>query len=159
MKAQPKPDYKSNDVVYTPPALAKSIYNHFSPTGTQLEPCRGGGAFYDLMPVGSDYCEIAEDKDFLKYTGKVDWIITNPPWSLFKDFLNKSTDVADNIVFLVTVNHMFTKARMRILKEKGFGIKEILLIDTPKNFPATGFQLGCIYIKKNYIGDTRINYL
>lgn len=32
----------------------------------------------------------------------------------------------------------------------GFGIKEICLFDTPKEFPQSGFQCGMIWISKNY---------
>jgi hypothetical protein len=56
--------------------------------------------------------------------------------------------ISTNIVFLITVNHIFTKARLRDIEEAGFCVKEILLIDTPKNFPQSGFQLGAIYLAK-----------
>jgi hypothetical protein len=33
---------------------------------------------------------------------------------------------------------------------KGFGIKEIWCIDTPKEFPQFGFQMGCMYYKRGW---------
>jgi hypothetical protein len=68
-------------------------------------------------------------------------------------------EVADNIVFLTTINHLWLKARLRDVWERGFGIKEILLFDTPKNFPQSGFQIGCFYLKKDYVGDIKLTKL
>lgn len=158
MKLQPNRNYKSDDVVMTPKPLAEAILNHFHPLGKILEPYRGAGAF---MTPASDWCEISEGRDFLLLdNGKhYDWIITNPPWSKIRDFLTKSFEVADNVVFLMTVNHAFTKARIRLLREKGFGIKEILFCDMPKDFPQSGFQLGAVHYQRGYTGLVEFNYL
>lgn len=72
-----------NDRVYTPDALARDIVLHFSPSGRILEPCCGGGAFLRAMP-GCDWCEIDKGMDFFACTGRYDWIVTNPPYSLFR---------------------------------------------------------------------------
>jgi hypothetical protein len=34
-----------------------------------------------------DWCEIGEGGDFLRYNQKVDWIISNPPWSKILVFI------------------------------------------------------------------------
>lgn len=134
----------------TPDYLAKTIVEHFKPIGTILEPCAGDGAF--LRAMKADWCELDKGKDFLEVKGKWDWIITNPPYSKYRDFLKKSMDVADNIVFLQLINATFYKARLRDLKENDFGIKEIWCIDTPKEFPQFGFQMGCVHYQKGYKG-------
>ena len=73
-----------------------------------------------------DKCEISEGKDFFDYNKKVDWIITNPPWSKIKEFLKHSVKISDDIVYLISINHFTTKARLRIIyEESGFGITEI----------------------------------
>jgi len=161
MKSQPNRDYNSNDVVMTPDKLAYEIIQNFLPTsvlltGKMLEPCCGNGAFLKYM-TGADWCEINKDRDFFDYDKKVDWIITNPPWSKIRPFLQHSMEVADNIVFLVTVNHLWTKARIRDIKEAGFGIKEIMLVDMPKEFPQSGFQLGAIHLQRDWKGDIKFN--
>lgn len=159
MKKQPNRDYVSNDIVMTPRDLAKRLYNGLSPSGLILEPARGDGAFYDLMPENSrDWCEIREDRDFLKYDKRVDWIITNPPWSLMRPFLVHSMKIADNVAFLCTLNHLWTRARMKDLYNNDFGIKSILLCDTPTDptWPSTGFQLGMFHIQRNWQGDCSI---
>lgn len=147
MKSQPNRDYVSNDVVQTPVELAQRIVQHFQPQGRILEPCRGQGNFLRAMP-GAHWCEIREGRNFFDWHQPVDWIVTNPPWSEIRAFLRHSMTLADNIVFLMTVNHVWTKARIRDIQTAGFGLKEICLVEMPKNFPQSGFQLGAIHIKR-----------
>lgn len=156
MKSQPNRDYNSNDVVMTPPHLAKRIVEHFKPSGHMLDPCRGSGSFYKFMP-GADWCEITEGRDFFSWDEPVDWIVTNPPWSLARMFLQHAMIVSDEIVFLITVNHCWTKARVRDVKEAGFGIKEICLVEFPPEFPQSGFQLGAIHFSRGWSGDIKFS--
>jgi len=148
MKNQPNRNYSSNDVIMTPDYLCKAIVEHFKPSGKILEPCKGTGNFLKYMKA--DWCEIEEGKDFFNYNKKVDWIITNPPYSKMRKFLIHSFEISQNIVFLITINHIWTKARVRDMQNHGFDIKEILLINTPKEFPPMGFQFGIVHFQKNY---------
>ena len=154
MKYQANRNYNSNDVVMTPCELAEKLVNHFKPKGKGLEPCCGTGNILKYLP-NADWCEITKGKDFFEYDGKVDYIFTNPPWSDIRNFLRHSMDIADDLYYLVTVNHLWTKARLRDIKERGFGIVEICIFDTPKNFPQSGFQCGMIHLKRGYV-DTSI---
>lgn len=161
MKYQSNRNYNSNDDVMTPVLLCDKIINHFKPTGKFLEPCAGSGNFLSTKYLENycivDYCEIKKGRDFFDYKEKVNWIITNPPWSQIRKFLQHGMKIANNIVFLMTINHLWTKARLRDIKENKFGIKEILMIDTPKEFPQMGFQVGAIHLQKNYKGDIKLN--
>ena len=157
MKHQPNRNYKSNDEIMTPLSLAEKIVGHFKPKGRVLEPCRGTGNFLRCLPRGTEWCEINSGRDFFDYKKKMDWIITNPPWSKIRAFLQHSLEISENIVFLMTINHIWTKARLRDIKEASFGIKEILLVETPKEFPPLGFQIGAVHLKKNYRGKIKIN--
>lgn len=164
MKLQANCNYKSDDVIMTPLNLARLIVNHFKPSGSSLEPCRGSGNFTTAMKEYDKelkvfWCEINEGKCFYEFDKKVEWIITNPPWSKIKHFLNHSLNLADNVCFLITINHLWTKHRLNNIKNKGFGIKEIVIFDTPRNFPPLGFQVGVIYLKKGYIGDIKFSEL
>jgi hypothetical protein len=156
MRMQPEKGTKTNDVVYTPRPLAKRIIEHFKPNGRVLDPARGDGAFYDQIEGEKDWCEINMGRDFFSYKAKADCIITNPPWSLFRQYLIHSMELANDIYFLITINHVWTKARLREVREKGFGIKEIFLIDSPSNFPQSGFQVGVVHFKRGWKGDIRI---
>lgn len=150
MRTQPNRNYKSNDDIMTPEYLAKAIVDYFKPKGKILEPCKGTGNFLRYLQ-NADYCELKEKKDFLLVKKHYDWIVTNPPWSKMRIFLKKAMEVADNIVFLVTINHLWTKARLRDMKEMHFGIKEILMIpEKTKDFPQTGFRCAAIYLQKNH---------
>lgn len=143
---------KRNDLVQTPKSVAKAIVNHFNPKGKILEPCRGEGNFMDFLK-DAEWCEINDGRDFFNYDGRVDWIITNPPYSKMRAFLNKSMDVSDNVVFLSSINHLWLKARLRDIFQKGFGIKEIIICNTPYTFPPSGFQIGCFHLQRGYKGD------
>ena len=141
-----------NDRVYTPPKLARTICEHFKPTGRLLEPCKGEGSFISY-PGDWRWCEVDEGSDFLEYSERADWIVTNPPWSQLRSFLRHSMELADNIVFLCLINAFWMKARLRDIEQAGFGIKEILRVPQPaKPWPQTGMELGATYLQKGYSG-------
>jgi hypothetical protein len=159
MKYQPNRNYKSDDVVMTPPRLAKRLVEHFDPQGKGLEPCSGSGNILKYLK-NADWCEITAGKDFFEYHKQVDYIFTNPPWSQIKPFLIHSMELANDIYFLFTVNHLWTKARLREIKNHNFGIVEICIFDTPKEFPQSGFQCGMVHLQRGYNGGilfTRLN--
>jgi len=155
MKYQPNRDYKSDDVVMTPPNLAKTLIEHFNPIGYGLEPCRGTGNIWAQLK-NADWCEITDGRNFYEYNNRVDYIFTNPPWSQIRKFLQHSYTITDNVYILCTVNHLWTKSRLRDMKKAGFGIKEICIFDTPKEFPQSGFQCGMIHICKGYKGKIKL---
>ena len=156
----PPKNTPEKDLVMTPEYLAKDIINTYYPQGLILDPARGEGAFYDNVPTPTvDWCEIGEGRDFLEYDTKVDWIITNPPWSMMQKFLEHGMEIADNIVYLTTINHYTTKRRIRDMKEAGFGVKEFYCVDTPKKpWPQLGFQLAAVHTQRGYTGGTIWSY-
>lgn len=158
MKSQPNRNYKSDDVVMTPEELAIKLINHFKPQGKGLEPCRGTGNIWRHLN-NADWCEISEDKDFFDYKEQVDYIFTNPPWSQIRKFLQHSYELANDVYMLFTINHLWTKARLKDMRDAGFGIKEICIFDTPSNFPQLGFQVGMVHLQKNYDGNIIYNQL
>lgn len=153
-------ELKKSDEKETPFELAKQIVEYFKPQGKCLEPCAGESKnILRNLPESSDYCEIKEGKDFFNYHNKVDWIITNPPWILFSHFLKHSVKLSDNIVFIASMHYIATKKRLRILKDNNFWLKEILLIDTPKEWGSWGFQLVAFHFQKDFFDKTKISYL
>lgn len=158
-----------NDKVYTPDDVALDIVKHFLPQinkkKTICEPCYGKGAFLrafkkcNLTKVTK--LELDKGQDFLEWKGKVDWIITNPPWSKARDFWTQAYKTSDNVIFLITINHLIAlKRRLRDMKKAGFGIKEIYCIDTPPDpWPQSGFQLGAIHVKKGWRGHIKFTGL
>lgn len=187
MRLQPNRNYTSDDVVQTPPKLARQLVEHFNPQGRILEPCAGKGNFLcalrahariqksatrsrypkelsrqdcddPLSSVRSQvlWCEITRGRDFFAWNEKVDWIVTNPPWSQIRRFLQHAMDLADGVVFLMTINHVWTKARLRDIRAAGFGLREIVLVDMPPTFPQSGFQLGAVYVNRAWTGDIKL---
>ena len=155
----PAKNTPDKDIVMTPEYLAREILQHFNPSGIMLDPCRGVGAFYDNMMGKKDWCELAEGKDFLQYNKKVDWIITNPPWSKMQLFLEHGMKVSNNIVYLTTINHYTTKRRIRDMRQAGFALKEIYNVPTPgKPWPQLGFQLAAVHTQRGYTGDIKFSY-
>jgi hypothetical protein len=150
-----------NDCIWTPDALALSIVEHFHipPDALVLEPCSGGGAFLRAFEVAGlshvQSCEVSEGIDFFRFTGHVDWIITNPPWSQMRSFLKHAYEVSDNVVFLVIITHVLgLKARLREMVAADFGVKEIFCVETPDNsaWPQSGFQLAAHHLQRGYRG-------
>ena len=146
----------AQDLVMTPPELAAVVIGHFAGrmSGTVLAPARGQGAFHDRFPacLARHWCEITEGRDFLDWHEPVDWVMSNPPWSRLRDFSRHAMRIAPNIVWLAPLTNLTTKARLRDLDEAGFGIAELVLIDTPKGWPQSGFQLVAAWLRKGHSG-------
>ena len=145
------------DVVYTPDLVAKKIIDLLHPSGSCLDPCKGDGAFYNNLPEGSDYCELTENKDFLFYNKKCDWIIGNPPYSIFDKFLQKSFELAENVSYLVPTNKVFQRQIIMERVNAYGGIKSIIVYGSGNliGFPF-GFSVGNFHFKRGYSGDTKI---
>lgn len=173
----PPKNSPDKDIWMTPSGLAFDVVEYFSKyiNDTHLnfiEPCRGTGSFYNAMQriipqkahadCEFDWCELSEGKDFFDLNFNLfsyDWLITNYPFSKYADFLEKSMQVADNIVSYGTVCHILAlKKRLRLIKEAGFFIHEILFTETPKEWNTGGFQCGAILLTKQP-GDCKFSYL
>lgn len=149
---------KANDKILTPRPIAKAIIDLFPLYGTVLDGFRGQGAFYDQFPetVKKEWCEIDDGKDFFDYTNKVDWVVSNPPYSTFDKVLEHSYEIADNIVYLIPLSKLWTSmGRIRKMFEYG-GIREIYILSAGKcGFPF-GFPACAVWLQKGYVGDTAI---
>lgn len=145
------------DVVYTPDSVSRFIIEHLNPKGACLDPCKGDGAFYKFLPSGSDYCEISEGRDFFDYKRKVDWIIGNPPYSNFKDFLEYSFELSDNVSFLVPTNKIFQRQIIMDMINQYGGIKSMIIYGSGSliGFPF-GFSVGNFHFEKGYKGHCEI---
>ena len=160
MQLNPNKNKPEQDIVFTPRDLAKDIIDHYCPNGLILDPSSGDGAFFDQLPstASVDWCEISRGRDFLDYKKHVDWIITNPPWSMMRKFLIHGMTISDNIVYLTSVNHYTTKARLRDMFQAGFGIREFYCFDTPKSFPQSGFQLAAVHTQRGWTGPSMFTF-
>lgn len=158
MKFQPSRNYVSNDDIQTPVELAGRIVSYFQPIGRILEPCAGDGHFLQHLP-DAEWCEIKRGRDFFSYDQRVDWVLTNPPWSQIRPFLEHAFRIADHVVFLMTINHAWTKARLRIARNNSFALRTLLMVDTPACFPQSGFQLGAVHYQRGWSGPVILSAL
>lgn len=147
-----------DDIILTPLDVARDVVKHFKPSGRILDPCRGNGAFADLMP-GCEWCEIREGRDFYNWREPVDWIVSNPPYSVFSDFLRHSLNVAENIVYLIPVNKIFNSDRMMREIWTWGGVPEIYTVagGGALGFPIN-FAIGAVHFKRSYRGETRVTF-
>ncbi len=87
----------------------------FSSVSSFLEPCKGDGNIYNKIPehVIKVYCEIKEGGDYLA-AGKTfcDLTMTNPPFSLAIDFLQKSIcETRKAVIYLLRLNFLGSQGR------------------------------------------------
>src|SRR6516164_6803301 len=138
-----------SDLVVTPGKIAQKIVEHFMPTGSILDPCRGQGIFLEFLP-NAFWCEVKDGKDFFEWWMPVDWIIGNPPYSNFSKFLRHSLLIAREIVYLILINKCFcSDCLLREIMLWG-GIREILYIGsgTALNWPIHGYCIGAVNFSK-----------
>lgn len=79
-----------------------------------LEPCRGDGSLYDRINARYKlHAELSEGIDYLdtQFTG-IDVIITNPPFSLAEEFLEKSLSEAPFVAYLMRLNFLGSQDRV-----------------------------------------------
>lgn len=154
-----------NDKVYTPEFIVDEVLNQFlhlvDDEASLLEPFKGEGAFYDKLPNDrTDWCEIDEGIDFFDYGNRVDWIITNPPYSIFKEVLPKCLEVADHIVMVIPVNKLLSSMpRLMDVDRAGFSIKHVYYLGSGRQlgFPF-GFPVAAVYISKGIEYSMRVTY-
>ncbi len=150
---------KQGDVVYTPDWCAKDMIDHFSPTGVVLDPCRGLGAFHNLLPADSPWCEITEGSDFFDWSEPVDWVIGNPPYSLTRKWFAHSYTIAEHLVYLIPLRNFFSGyGFVRDLHEWG-GIREIRCYGTGGRlgFPM-GNAVGAIHAQRGHRESTVFSF-
>lgn len=145
-----------SDYVLTPEWCANDILKYFAPQGKILDPARGlNKVFHKLMPNDADWCEILEGKDFFAYTHKVDWIIGNPPYSIFAAWMKHTYTIAENIVYLLPTFKVFNALGLcRLYQEHGW-IKHIRFYDVGNDIEwSRSRPIVAVHFQKNYSGAT-----
>lgn len=113
------------DAYSTPKHVTEAIAQQivWGKDATVLEPCAGEGAIADVlcryphqsvgcMDINPD-CRMGNGLDFLTYEDdeRVDFIITNPPFSLAQEFIEKSLELANCVVMLLRLNFLASSKR------------------------------------------------
>ena len=107
---------QANDFYPTPEEAFMPMLNRidFSKITTFIEPCAGDFRIFNKIPdyIKKDWCEIMLEKDYLDYKFKdVDLIVTNPPFSIAMEFLEKSLKEAKVVCYLQRLNWLGSKTR------------------------------------------------
>jgi hypothetical protein len=156
--------YRISDLIHTHEDLAKRLINYFQPCGWVLDPCRGGGVFYDNLPktCRKFWCEILEGRNFHDWKTPVDWIFTNPPWSIhaYREISRHAFSLANNVMFLIRLfNALGTIARHRDFTERGHALKEIVVVPwEDSGFPDEGYVLAACHWQRGWSGGTKWTY-
>lgn len=174
-----------NDYYQTPYSMTKQLLEVENFEGKILEPSCGAGAIVKVLrdhKKSVDYCDLNNDfsltgifknfKDFINDDfDRYDNIITNPPFSLAKEFILKAKQIANNkIAMLLPLNYLHGVARYNeIYKDTTFPLKTVyvfcrygLLEDTIREDGTykAGMMVYAWYIwDKSYKGEPVIRWL
>ena len=123
---------------YTNNEMAKYLIStiKFKDNDIVIEPCKGGGAFYNNLPnnIIKKYCEIKENKDYLLFNEMVDVTLSNPPFvprKLFWSFmLNAMKTTRREIYWLINMRSLevFTKNRMEEIKKNEWYLQSMKIL-------------------------------
>lgn len=119
-----------NDKFYTPLSLVKihlSKFKDISDSSIILEPFYGKGAYYNeiekMFPTCIlKYTEIDLGLDFFEFTEKVDYIISNPPYSMIDKVLAHSVMLKPKIISYLIGFQNLTAKRIEYMNSKGYFI-------------------------------------
>jgi hypothetical protein len=157
------PARHKNDFYQTPYNITRRLLEVEKFEGRILEPACGAGAITAVLKeAGYDdvtsYDLLLDGKDFLTETRKFDAIITNPPFSLAKEFILKACEVAPHFAFLLPLSYLHVKERLdkiysREILEKIYVFTRYPLLS--RDIRADGKYETGMMVYAWYIFDTR----
>lgn len=143
---KPKEKRREYDVYETPKWAVKALLDlvPIRQDWKYLEPCRASGRFYEELPIGSAWGEIREGVDYLSTAySRVDCIITNPPYSLAQEFVEKAHDDADVIIMLLRVGFLESMRRSEFWEK--FPLDHLITLSKRPSFTDDGKTDGAGY--------------
>jgi hypothetical protein len=118
---------KKSDLYETPYCLTRELLDRITFTGTILEPACGNGAIVKILEEKGytpTYYDI--EKDFFTETEYYDTIISNPPFSLAHEFIQKAKTVCRRFIFLLPLSYLHGKKRYdEVWTDKLFPLSQI----------------------------------
>ncbi len=111
---RPEADFYSTPYSLTWKLLEQNEFNISKPV---YEPAIGSGAIASQL-IKAGFTVTGDDirttgKDFLDCEDHYDYIITNPPFSLFDDFVMKAKECSDKFAFIMKTNFLGAHGRMK----------------------------------------------
>ena len=162
---------KESDFYETPYSLTRLFLEANNIIGTVLEPACGNGAIVKVLrEFGVEPKAYDKDVDFLTETSTYDWIVTNPPFSLAMEFINKAKQVSNNFAFLLPLSYLHGKQRLDgVYSDKIFPLSSVFVFS---RYPMlgdplredgkhrTGMMVYAWFVwRKGYTGEPVIKWL
>ncbi len=111
----------ATDFYPTPPWCYENLDIDWSMFSSAHEPCRGDGRIQFFLEeeqgLPCTYSEIMEDKDFFEHTESTDLILSNPPFSIAKEFIDHSLKLSNTCIMLLRINYLGSIGRHAWWKE------------------------------------------
>jgi hypothetical protein len=143
---------KPNDLIYTPLELSKKLIDivPIKKEDVLLDAFKGSGSFFNQFPITNkkEWCEIEEGIDFFSYNKKVDWIISNPPFSEITKIIKKSSAICQIGFAYIFPLMSFNYSRLKLIQESGFFIYKFVLFENPKQWNIGFPHAFIIFTKK-----------
>lgn len=148
-RAKAQADRIANDAYYTDPGDAKlcvAALPELGP-GLLLDPCVGGGAFAEQLrrrwpdrhlfgvdinrkAAGQRYCSRFDVEDFRKWNvwtpEPIAAVVSNPPFTIFEEFVERSLELAPVVGMLLRVNALGGQERREWWTKHRFSVHHIL---------------------------------
>jgi len=135
----------ANDDFRTPVELAKKCIQmvDLSEGDVILDAFAGNDVFFNHYPstCRRERCEIKEGKNFFDWCLLVDWIITNPPYSILDKVIEHSCEICrKGFGYLIGI-HNLTPRRIEIANGNSFYLKRVHLCKVFKYFGMSVFVI------------------
>ena len=123
---------KKSDFYETPYTLTRKFLDveYFNKNSTVCEPACGGGAITRILKEHWEDDKITaydQETNFLWETGEYDYIITNPPFSIAFEFIQRAKLVAKSkFAFLLPLSYLHGKKRFdEIYSDRTYGLEKV----------------------------------
>jgi len=147
------------DVYITPESLVRRHLSLFSGMNNIVvyDPFRGSGAYFNLFSEffpNSTYLwsEIEAGCDFFDFTGNVDLIVSNPPYSIVEKVLNRCYELKPRYISFLLQAHNVTPRRIEIANENGYYVMDYTICRTDRWFGVSVILTLSRDIGENVIG-------
>jgi hypothetical protein len=141
-----------NDKIYTPPQIVDIMLELCEyKKGINinvLDPCKGGGAFYNKLDYPKSFCEIDQNIDFFDNNEFYDLIVGNPPYSILDNWLKHTYTKCNKFCYIIGM-YSLTPKRIKNMEESGFYIEKMTLTQVPTWFSRSYIIVCKKGIKKN----------
>ena len=134
---------RKSDFYETPYSITSHLLEveDFNKSLTVCEPACGDGAIVKILEKKWDNVVAYDiEKNFLWETENYDYIITNPPFSLAYEFVQKAKQIAtEKFAFLLPLSYLHGKKRYdNIYMDKQYGLKKVYVFT---RYPMLGESL------------------